>query len=94
MQLYEVLVRPLVTEKNTTLQTAGKYAFEVGKDANKQQIKEAVQKAFKVTVKSVNVMNMPGEKKRIGRKMATVPQWKKAIVTLKAGDKIQFFEGV
>jgi large subunit ribosomal protein L23 len=94
MQLYEVLVRPLVTEKNTTLQAAGKYAFKVGKDANKQQVKEAVQKAFKVTVKSVNIMNMPGEKKRVGRKVATVPGWKKAVVTLKAGDKIQFFEGV
>ena len=94
MQLYEVLVRPLVTEKNTTLQAAGKYAFQVGKDANKKQIKEAVQKAFKVTVTKVNVMNMPGENKRVGRKMTATPQWKKAVVTLKAGDKIQFFEGV
>ena len=94
MQLYEVLVRPLVTEKNTTLQAAGKYAFQVGKDANKKQIKEAVQKAFKVTVIKVNVMNMPGENKRVGRKMTATPQWKKAVVTLKAGDKIQFFEGV
>ena len=94
MQLYEVLVRPLVTEKNTTLQAVGKYAFQVGKDANKKQIKEAVQKAFKVTVIKVNVMNMPGENKRVGRKMTATPQWKKAVVTLKAGDKIQFFEGV
>lgn len=94
MQLYEVLRRPLVTEKGTTLQTAGKYIFEVGRDANKQQIKEAVQKAFKVTVVAVNIVNMHGENKRVGRKITTTPRWKKAIVTLKAGDKIQLFEGV
>lgn len=94
MQIYEVLRRPLVTEKGTTLQASGKYLFEVGRDANKKQIKDAVQKAFKVTVVSVNVMNVHGENKRVGRKITTTPQWKKAIVTLKAGDKIQLFEGV
>ena len=94
MHLYEVLQRPLVTEKTTTLQTAGKYAFEVGKNANKRQIKEAVEKAFKVKVTAVNVMNEPGEIKRVGRRYVQTPSRKKAIVTLRAGDKIQLFEGV
>jgi len=94
MHLYEVLRRPLVTEKSTTLQASGKYAFEVDKKANKMQIKEAVEKAFKVKVTTVNVINNSSEKKRVGRKMTVTPSWKKAIVTLKPGDKIQLFEGV
>ncbi len=94
MHLYEVIQRPLVTEKTTTLQTAGKYAFEVNKDANKRQIKEAVEKAFKVNVTAVNVINEPGELKKVGRRTILTPARKKAIVTLKTGDKIQLFEGV
>jgi len=94
MHLYEVLRRPLVTEKSTTLQESGKYAFEVDRGANKKQIKESVEKAFKVKVTAVNVINVTGVSKRVGRKMTTSPSWKKAIVTLKTGDKIQLFEGV
>ena len=94
MQLYEILRRPLVTEKNATLQADGKYAFEVDKRANKIQIKEAVETAFNVTVMGVNVMNMPGKSKRIGRGTTMTPNWKKAIVTLKPGDKIDLFENV
>ena len=94
MHLYEVLVRPLVTEKSTILQTVGKYAFEVDKDANKNQIKEAVEKAFKVKVAAVNVITVPGSTKRIGKRTVSTSSWKKAIVTLKTGDKIQLFEGV
>ena len=94
MQLYEVLKRPLVTEKSTTLQASGKYAFEVSKDANKNQIKDAVEKAFKVKVTAVNVITLPGENKRVGKHMIATPSRKKAIVTLRAGDKIQLFEGV
>lgn len=94
MQLYEILRRPLVTEKNATLQMSGKYAFEVDKRANKMQIKEAVETAFKVTVMGVNVMNMPGKSKRMGRGMTITPNWKKAVVTLKPGEKIDLFENV
>ncbi len=94
MHLYEVIKRPLVTEKSTTLQTIGKYAFEVGIEANKKQIKEAVEKAFKVSVTTVNVITLPASTKRSGRKLVVIPATKKAIVTLKAGDKIQLFEGV
>ena len=94
MHLYEVLRRPLITEKNTILQAQSKYAFEIDAVANKKQVKEAVEKAFKVKVTAVNVMNVPGKMKRVGRRMVLTPSHKKAIVTLKAGDKIELFEGV
>ena len=94
MHLYEVLRRPLITEKNTMLQAQGKYAFEVAAEANKHQIKEAVEKAFKVRVMAVNVMTVPGKTKRVGRRMVLTPSHKKAIVTLKSGDKIELFEGI
>ncbi len=94
MQLYDVIRRPLVTEKNTILQSHGKYGFEVAREANKEEVKQAVEKAFKVTVTSVNIMNARGQEKRIGRRVLPGSPWKKAIVTLKAGDKIQIFEGV
>jgi large subunit ribosomal protein L23 len=94
MQLYEILKRPLVTEKSTALSSAGKYIFEVGREANKYEIKDAVQRAFKVTVTAVNVITVPGEVRRVGRNKVFRQPWKKAIVTLKAGDKIQFFESV
>jgi len=94
MHLYQVLRRPLITEKNTALQAQGKYAFEVASEANKQQIKQAVEKAFKVKVTAVNVMTVPGKGRRVGRRQVLTQSWKKAIVTLKLGDKIEFFEGV
>jgi len=94
MHPYEVLRRPLITEKNTSLQTLDKYAFEVAGEANKQQVKQAVEKAFKVKVTAVNVISVPGKERRIGRSKVLTRSWKKAIVTLKSGDSIQFFEGV
>ena len=94
MHLYQVLRQPLITEKNTRLQALGKYAFEVAEEANKNQIKQAVEKAFKVAVTAVNVMTMPGKTRRVGRRQVLTPSRKKAIVTLKPGDKIEFFEGV
>ncbi|MBA7627562.1 50S ribosomal protein L23 [subsurface metagenome] len=94
MHLYEVLRRPLITEKNTELQAQGKYAFEVAREANKPQIKQAVEKAFKVKVTAVNVVAVHGKVRRVGRRQVLTPAWKKAIVTLAPGDKIELFEGV
>ena len=94
MHLYEVLRRPLVTEKNTTLIALNKYAFEVAGEATKYQIEQAVEKAFKVKVTAVNVMTVPGKTRRVGRRQVQTQSWKKAVVTLKAGDKIELFEGV
>ena len=94
MHLYQVLRRPLITEKDTALQVQGKYAFEVAREANKHQIKQAVEKAYKVKVAAVNVMTVPGKGRRMGRRVVITPSWKKTIVTLKPGDKIELFEGV
>ncbi len=94
MHLYEVLRRPLITEKNTMLQAQGKYVFEIAEEANKNQLKQAVEKAFKVKVTAVNVMTVPGKTRRVGRQVVLTPSQKKAIVTLKPGDKIELFEGV
>ena len=94
MHLYEVLRRPLITEKNTALQVESKYVFEVAGKANKPLVKQAVEKAFKVKVTAVNMITVPGKTRRVGRQLTQTPSWKKAIVTLKPGDKIEFFEGV
>ena len=94
MHLHEVLRRPLITEKNTLLQARGKYVFEVAARANKQQVKQAVEAAFNVTVTAVNMATVPGKQRRIGGRQVLTPSWKKAVVTLKTGDKIELFEGV
>jgi large subunit ribosomal protein L23 len=94
MHLYEVLRRPLITEKSTALQGLNKYAFEIAAGANKLMIKQAVEKAFKVSVLGVNVITVRGKTKKMGRRVVHTNPWKKAIVTLKVGDKIEFFEGV
>ena len=94
MHLYEVLRRPLITEKAMVLKEEDKYAFEVASKASKAQIKEAVEQAFKVKVNKVNVIKVPGETKRFGRREVTSSSWKKAIVTLEPGQKITFFEGL
>jgi large subunit ribosomal protein L23 len=94
MHIYEVLRRPIISEKTTALKEQGKYAFEVAKGASKRQIKEAVERAFKVDVVKVNVINVPGKTKRFGRRQVHTAEWKKAVVTLAPGQKIEFFEGV
>lgn len=91
---YQVLLRPLITEKATILAGDGKYAFEVARRANKNQIRQAVQIAFSVRVMAVNTMNVHGKGRRVGRRYTRASDWKKAIVTLAEGDRIEFFEGV
>jgi large subunit ribosomal protein L23 len=95
MHLSEVLRRPLVTEKNTAIQAPqGKYAFEVAAGANKDMVRLAVEKSFKVGVTGVNLMTVPGRRRMMRGRMIMTPSWRKAIVTLKPGDKIELFEGV
>jgi large subunit ribosomal protein L23 len=94
MHPYQVVKRPLITEKATIIKDRNKYAFEVAKAANKRQVKEAVEAAFKVNVVKVTVMSVPGKMRRVGRRQVLTPLWKKAVVTLAPGDKIEFFEGV
>lgn len=94
MQLLEILRRPIISEKSTGLQRRDKYTFEVALDANKHQIKQAVELAFQVEVARVNVITMPPKWRGPGRRRGQTSPWKKAVVTLKPGQKIEFFEGL
>jgi large subunit ribosomal protein L23 len=91
---HEILVRPIITEKNTMLNDRGKYTFEVLQDANKIEIKRAVEEIFKVKVTTVNTLKVPGKMRRFGQKAGMTRTWKKAIVTLAAGERIELFQGV
>lgn len=87
---YQIVLKPLVTEKGTAQITSlNKYAFEVHTEANKSEIKQAVESLFKVKVLSVNTMHRKGKKKRVRMALGTTSAWKKAVVTLKQGDKIE-----
>jgi large subunit ribosomal protein L23 len=94
----ETLKRPLVTEKMTVLQDKRQYAFEVDTDANKVEIARAIEKKFNVTVESIRTLRLKGKTKsqltRRGRFAGTTSHWKKAIVTVKEGEKIDFVENV
>jgi large subunit ribosomal protein L23 len=94
----DIIARPILTEKMTKLQEVRQYAFEVPYSANKIEIEHAVEKRFKVTVTSVRTQRIKGKEKvqltRRGRFAGRKRNWKKALVTLKVGDKIDFFENV
>ncbi len=93
--LHDVLVRPLLTEKITAMRESGnKVGFVVRAEANRIQIKRAVESALKVRVERVNVLNVMGKTKRLGRFAGKKPDWKKAIVTLKEGEKLEMYESV
>jgi large subunit ribosomal protein L23 len=91
--LYEVIKRPIISEKSTALAEVGnRYAFEVAVKANKTEIRDAVQRLFNVKVRNVHTMVMHGKMKRVGRFETKQSNWKKAIVTLAEGQKIDFFQ--
>ncbi len=94
--LYQVIKRPLITEKSSLLSTDGmnKVTLRVHVAANKQEIKKAVEKFFKVSVIRVRTMHYIGKPKRVGRNVGRASEWKKAIVSLKKGDKIDLIEGI
>ena len=95
MDIYSVIKKPLVTEKSTIARDEGnKYIFEVDRRATKIEIRNAVEKIFKVKVMTVRTMNFIGKKKRIGRTIGSRSDWKKAVVTLAPGSSIEVFEGV
>lgn len=89
---HEVLIKPVITEKTTGLMEENKYTFKVDKKANKIEIKHAVETIFKVNVIDVKTMNVQGKLKRQGKYEGLTPSWKKAIVTLKAGQRLPIFE--
>ncbi len=92
--IYQVIKRPLITEKASILKEQNnKVAFVVDSEANKVEVKEAVERLFKVKVLKVNVSTVKGKTRRVGRNIGKRPDWKKAVVTLRPGDRIDFFEG-
>ncbi len=91
---YQVLIRPLVTEKNMQLhESENKVFFEVAPDANRIEVKRAVEKVFNVKVEKVNILNQNGKRVRFKMQMGKRKNWKKAIVTLKEGEKVDYLEG-
>jgi large subunit ribosomal protein L23 len=97
MHLYEVLKRPVITEKTTDMQDeANQFVFEVDRRANKMLVKQAVEERFEVEVVKVNIITMKAKTRKRGLRATSVrvSPWKKAIVTLAHGDSIQLFEGV
>jgi large subunit ribosomal protein L23 len=98
LEATQIVLRPVISEKSMDQSTANKYTFAVADEANKMQIKAAVEELFKVTVTNVNVLTTKRKEKsrnrRRGRQVGYTSPWKKAVVTIKAGDSIEFFEGV
>lgn len=91
--VYDVIRRPIISEKSTALAELGnRYVFEVATQANKQEIRDAVQQLFSVKVREVRTMTMHGKMKRVGRFETKRANWKKAVVTLAEGQKIDFFQ--
>lgn len=94
MNISEVLLRPTITEKSTILQEDGQYTFEVARKANKTMVKQAVEQNFNVTVMGVNITMNRGKRKRYGPRIKKRPDVKKAVVTLRPGDRIDLIEGL
>ncbi len=97
LNAYSTIIRPVVSEKSTILGDDGKYVFEVAPGANKIQIKHAVEEAFankKVQVVAVNILHVTGKQRRRGRSVGVTRSWKKAVVTLREGQRLDLFEGV
>lgn len=96
MHMYEVIKRPIVTEKSNVLADLyGQYSFEVDRRANKHQVKEAVENIFDVEVEKVRIINVKPKRGRYGRRtVVRESAWKKAIVTLAPGQRLEVFEGV
>jgi large subunit ribosomal protein L23 len=97
LDAFNTILRPVVSEKSTALGDQGKYIFEVAPGANKIQIKQAVEQAFaskKVQVSAVNIVHVSGKVRRRGRSVGMTRPWKKAIVTLRSGQRLDLFEGV
>ncbi|MEW6725127.1 MAG: 50S ribosomal protein L23 [Bacillota bacterium] len=90
----DIIIKPMVSEKSTGGMDQNKYTFMVAIDANKTEIKQAIEEIFKVKVDKVNTVKMMGKIKRMGRYEGKRPDWKKAIVTLAEGNRIEVFEGI
>jgi large subunit ribosomal protein L23 len=87
-----ILLGPIITEKTSVMKEQGKMYFKVRNDANKVQIKQEIERIFGVKVQSVNTMNVQGKEKRFGKHSGKMSDWKKAVVVLKQGEKLQEYE--
>ncbi|MCD4813987.1 50S ribosomal protein L23 [bacterium] len=95
MNPYTIIKRPLITEKTSQAkERKNAYAFEVDRRANKIEIKQAIEQIFKVKVIDVNTVTIPGKSRRFGAHVSGKHSWKKAMVTLKQGERIEIYEGV
>ncbi len=92
MNANEILIRPIVSEKSTGMMELNKYVFEVSMKSNKLMVRQAVKELFGVQPERVNIMRVRGKRKRIRYQYGKTAAWKKAIITLKEGDKIDIFE--
>lgn len=93
MDARSLIIRPIISEKSYAGIEHNRYTFEVDKRASKPEIADAVAEVFNVTVTKVNTMNVSGKTRRLRTSKGVTRSWKKAVVTLKEGDKIEFFEG-
>lgn len=94
MDARDVILKPIISEKSMIMMGDGKYTFAVRRNATKVDIRNAVESIFDVKVESVNTMRVRGKFRRMGWHRGFRPDWKKAVVTLKEGEKIAFFEGM
>jgi large subunit ribosomal protein L23 len=93
LDVTQVLLAPVVSEKSYSLLADGKYAFKVHQDAHKTQVRQAVEQLFDVHVVAVNISKVPSKPKRRGLQRGTRPGWKKAVVKVAPGETIEIFEG-
>lgn len=92
--LFDLIISPIVTEKAALLMEQNKYVFDVSRKATKDQVRQAIEGFFDVKIVSINTSRQPHKKKRVGRFIGLKPNYKRAIVTLAPGDKIELFPGL
>lgn len=92
--VHDIIIKPIITEDSMDRLPNNKYTFQVAKDANKIEIKNAIEEIFDVKVAKVNTISVKGKEKRMGRYTGYRPDWKKAIVTLEGEKTIEFFDGM
>lgn len=93
MNSNDIIIRPIISEKTTELMEQNKYVFEVARKANKLMVKKAIKDLFEIDAEQVNILNVRGKNRRLRFRVGKRAAWKKAIVTLTAGQKIEIFEG-